>query len=153
MMQEQVGVVLEVSGSMAKVKATRHSDCENCGACPGNQAMVLEARNPVGAKPGQRVAFEVKEVNMLKAAFIVYMLPLVAIFLGAWGGNWVSHHFGLPVLLLQITGDYWLLFCQLSILNFLTAPPMATAKCSLSSPAFYPRHGIIFPQALPHIFC
>ncbi|ATW25904.1 SoxR reducing system RseC family protein [Candidatus Formimonas warabiya] len=104
MMQEQVGVVLEVSGSMAKVKATRHSDCENCGACPGNQAMVLEARNPVGAKPGQRVAFEVKEVNMLKAAFIVYMLPLVAIFLGAWGGNWVSHHFGLPVLLLQITG-------------------------------------------------
>lgn len=104
MMQEQVGVVLEVSGNKAKVKTSRHSDCENCGACPGNQAMIVEAQNPVGAKPGQRVELEIKEVNMLKAAFIVYMLPLIAIFLGALGGTWIGQELDYPVLMFQIIG-------------------------------------------------
>lgn len=89
-MQQQEGIVLEVIGQMAKVKTSRHNDCENCGACPGNAAIVLEARNPVGAKPGQLVVVEVKEVNMLKAAFIVYVAPLIAIFCGAALGDSVA---------------------------------------------------------------
>ncbi|XER06552.1 hypothetical protein SRRS_20920 [Sporomusa rhizae] len=76
---------------MAKVKASRHSDCENCGNCPGSSAIVVEALNPVGAQRGQRVAIEIKEVNMLKAAFIVYMLPLIAAVAGAFAGNYIAN--------------------------------------------------------------
>ncbi len=87
---QQEGIVLEVFDGTAKVKTSRHNDCENCGACPGNSAIVLEADNSLGAKPGQRVAVEVQEVNMLKAAFIVYVLPLIAIFVGVLIGNVVA---------------------------------------------------------------
>lgn len=103
--KQQEGIVLEVmGGNLAKVKASRHNDCENCGACPGNSAMVLEALNDVGAKPGQRVAFEVREVNMLKAAFIVYILPLIAVFIGAVAGGSVADRLGSQALWWQITG-------------------------------------------------
>lgn len=101
----QEGIVLELlADGMAKVKTSRHNDCENCGACPGNSAMVLTARNPLGAKPGQLVAIEVKEVNMLKAAFIVYMQPLLAAFGGAVGGWLAAERLGMDVLMLQILG-------------------------------------------------
>ncbi len=101
----QEGIVLELlPDGTAKVKTSRHNDCENCGACPGNSAMVLTARNPLGAKPGQQVAIEIKEVNMLKAAFIVYMQPLLAAFLGSLAGWWLAEQWGLALLALQILG-------------------------------------------------
>lgn len=81
---------MEVFEGMAKVKASRHSDCENCGSCPGSNAIIVEALNPVGAQIGQLVAIEVKQVNMLKAAFIVYMLPLVAAVVGVFAGTYLA---------------------------------------------------------------
>ncbi|WP_243650516.1 SoxR reducing system RseC family protein [Anaerospora hongkongensis] len=66
------------------MKTTRHNDCENCGDCPGNSAIVISVNNALGAKLGQRVAIEVKEVNVLKSAFIVYILPLIAILQEPW---------------------------------------------------------------------
>lgn len=102
--KQQEGIVLEVVGDMAKVKTSRHNDCENCGACPGNSAMVLDALNQVGAKPGQRVAIEVQEINMLKAAFIVYILPLIAVFIGALLGGVLAQKFGSESLWFQVIG-------------------------------------------------
>lgn len=84
--KQQEGIVVAVSDGMAKVRTSRHSDCENCGACPGNTAIVLDARNPVQARQGQWVMVEVKDVNMLKAAFIVYLLPLIAVCGGVLAG-------------------------------------------------------------------
>ena len=101
---QQEGIVLEVFDGTAKVKTSRHNDCENCGACPGNSAIVLEADNSLGAKPGQRVAVEVQEVNMLKAAFIVYVLPLIAIFVGVLIGNVVAEKLGYAALWFQVGG-------------------------------------------------
>lgn len=104
MSKQQEGLVVEVSGSMAKVKASRHSDCDNCGACPGNTAIVVEALNLAAAKPGQRVAIEIRQVNMLKAAFIVYMAPLIAAFAGAITGNYASTFIGIDSLIASIAG-------------------------------------------------
>lgn len=100
----QEGIILEVGNHMAKVKTSRHNDCENCGACPGNSALVLEARNDIGAKLGQRVAIEVKEINMLKAAFIVYILPLITVFIGVVAGGFFAENFGYQPLLFQVIG-------------------------------------------------
>lgn len=102
--KQQEGVVLEIIGNLAKVKTSRHNDCENCGACPGNSAMVLEALNTVGAKPGQRVAVEVQEINMLKAAFIVYILPLIAVFVGALLGGIFAQKIGNESIWFQVMG-------------------------------------------------
>lgn len=104
MTKQQEGIVLEVSGRMAKVKTSRHNDCENCGSCPGNSAIVLEAGNPLEAQPGQRVLVEVKEVNMLKAAFVVYILPLIAAFTGVVLVALAAEKFAQPVVIFQIFG-------------------------------------------------
>ena len=104
MQKQQEGMVLEVSGRMAKVKTSRHNDCENCGACPGNSAMVLDARNYVEAKPGQRVLVEIKEINMLKAAFTVYILPLLAALVGAVIGDFIGTFLGLEELISRLIG-------------------------------------------------
>ena len=85
-MQTGEGLVIEVSGNIAKIKAGRHNDCKNCGACPGNDAIILSAKNPIGAMPGQRVVFELKEINAVKGAFIVFILPLIVVFVGVMLG-------------------------------------------------------------------
>lgn len=103
-MEEQQGIVIATNGQMAKVKASRHNDCENCGACPGNSAMVLDMLNPLGAKPGQRVAFEIQQTNMLKAAFVVYVLPLIAMFVGALAGSYLAGHLHYSALPCEVAG-------------------------------------------------
>lgn len=104
MRQEETGVVIEISGNMAKVKAARHGDCENCGSCPGDSAMVLDVFNPLDAKPGQKVAFEIPQSNMLLAAFMVYIMPLIAAALGAVAGWFIATSFGLPMVPMEIAG-------------------------------------------------
>lgn len=104
MKKEQEGIVIDTAGSVAKIKVSRHGDCKNCGSCPGDSAMVLDAQNPINAKPGQHVVFEVKEVNMLKAAFIVYILPLIATFIGVAAGQLLAKKLGYNVSTFQIIG-------------------------------------------------
>ncbi len=85
-MQTGEGLVIEVSGNIAKIKTGRHNDCKNCGACSGNDAIIISAKNPKGAMPGQRVAYEVKEINAVKGVFIVFVLPLIVVFVGVMLG-------------------------------------------------------------------
>jgi len=84
------GIIIAVNGEVARVRTSRHSDCENCGACPGTSAMVLEAANPLGAKVGQRVFVTIEETSMLKATFITYIMPLVFAAVGAALGGIVA---------------------------------------------------------------
>ncbi|MBV7276784.1 SoxR reducing system RseC family protein [Clostridiaceae bacterium UIB06] len=104
MIKENEGVVIEVNGEMARVKSSRHGDCKNCGACPGDNATILDVQNSLGAKPGQRVVFEMKEANMIKAAFVVYIMPLVAAFLGAVIGTWLGGKVQMSLQPFQIGG-------------------------------------------------
>ena len=104
MKRESEGIVIETSESIAKVRASRHEDCKSCGACAGDNAIVVDAKNPVGAKPGQHVVFEIKDAHMLRAAFIVYILPLIAIFVGALLGTWVGNYVGHSEIAFQIGG-------------------------------------------------
>ena len=95
MNQLEEGIVIETNGNLAKVQASRHGDCKNCGACPGDQAMVVEVINDIGARKGQFVAFEVKEENLLKSSLVLFVLPLAAAAAGAALGNLLSAGLGL----------------------------------------------------------
>jgi len=114
--KEEEGIVIEIfEGNMAKVKVGRHGECKNCGACPGDSALVIEAQNLIGAKAGQRAVFEMKETNMLMAAFVVYIAPLIAILVGVIVGQGIAVKFGYSVQGFQIGGG--ILTFLLSILN------------------------------------
>ncbi|OOM72519.1 SoxR reducing system RseC family protein [Clostridium sp. BL-8] len=103
-MKTEQGLVIETSNDMAKVRVGRHNDCKNCGACPGNDSIIISADNKIGAKPGQRVSFEVKETNVLSAAFIVFVLPLIALFIGVMVGGFLGQYIGANIRMLQIIG-------------------------------------------------
>ncbi|WP_099468052.1 SoxR reducing system RseC family protein [Konateibacter massiliensis] len=89
-MKTAEGIVIEVVGNTARIKVGKHNDCQNCGACPGSNSVVVSAKNPQGAKPGQRVIFEVKETNALIAAFIVFIFPLIGILVGVLLGGLIG---------------------------------------------------------------
>ena len=101
-MQTGEGLVIEVSGDIAKIRAGRHNDCKNCGACPGNDAIVISAKNPIGAVQGQRVAFEVKEANAVKGIFIVFILPLILVFFGVMLGWLIGRLIGGYILTFEV---------------------------------------------------
>lgn len=104
MENSQEAIVLAVDGAVAKIKVARHLSCENCGACPGSAAMVIDALNHVNARPGQKVLVSMKEVNMVKAAFIVYILPLLALFAGMAVGGYIAAFFIVDPIWGQVIG-------------------------------------------------
>lgn len=103
-MEREEGLVLETEGRIAKIKVGRHSECKSCGACPGNDSAVITAKNDIGAVPGQRVIFEANEVNSLKGAFVVFVLPLIGVFLGAILGGRIGELLEYPVIPGRIIG-------------------------------------------------
>ncbi len=103
-MKTEQGLVIEVNNDVAKIKVGRHSDCKNCGACPGSDSIIISANNKIGAKPGQRVSFEVKEANFLGATFIVFILPLIALFIGVMLGEVIGKNMGLSMPMFQVIG-------------------------------------------------
>ena len=114
--KEEEGIIIEIfENNIAKVKVGRHNECKNCGACPGDSSVVIEAQNPIGARTGQRISFEMKETNMLMAAFIVYIAPLIAVVLGIVGGGAIAAKFAYSVRGFQIGGG--ILTFTLSVLN------------------------------------
>ena len=63
-------------------------DCHKCSGCgAAKEAVVFNADNPIGAKAGELVKVESSTAPVLKAAVVLYVLPLVLFFLGYWLGT------------------------------------------------------------------
>ena len=103
-MKTEQGIIIEVIDNVAKIKVGRHNDCSNCGACPGSDSVIISANNKIGATVGQRVIFDVKEVNVLRGAFIVFIMPLIAIFIGVLVGGEIGRYIGSNIHIFQIAG-------------------------------------------------
>lgn len=86
-MEQLVRVKKTLDNGTAQVIHIRESacsgDCHKCSGCGAAQeAIVFEARNPIGAKTGDFVTVESETGPVLKAAVVLYMLPLALFFLG-----------------------------------------------------------------------
>ncbi|MGI6605140.1 MAG: SoxR reducing system RseC family protein [Firmicutes bacterium] len=103
---QQVGVVVGVVGERAKVKVCRTTACNHCGRCPEEdrpslgllespKEIVVDALNEAQATQGQTVVLAASDGSVLLAAFLAYMVPLIAFFLGAFVGNWLFPILGL----------------------------------------------------------
>ena len=58
-------------------------DCHKCSGCgAAKEAILLEANNPIGAKMGNLVMIESETGPVLKAAAVMYLLPMVLFFAG-----------------------------------------------------------------------
>ncbi|MCJ7499611.1 SoxR reducing system RseC family protein, partial [bacterium] len=90
-MLKETATVVSTSPGQAKVAIVRSEACGNCpsksmcSTASGN-INVLEVRNPVEAKPGQKVIVELGPAALVKATAMVYLLPATAMVTGATAG-------------------------------------------------------------------
>lgn len=90
-MEQRVRVQKCNADGTAQVLRLRESacsgDCHKCSGCGAvQQSMLLTARNPVGAKPGDLVVIQSASGPVLAGAAVLYMVPLVLFFLGYFLG-------------------------------------------------------------------
>lgn len=105
---EQVGIVVELKNNNAKVQFKRASACgENCAMCGGCEALnsFVVAKNEINANVGDSVIIETDTKNVLLAAFLVYILPLLLgiTTYGLFGIFWGIVLFFVPFVVLFLT--------------------------------------------------
>lgn len=80
-MEQTVRVICLLPEQMAQVQLVRQSacsgDCHQCAGCgAAKQTLIFQARNPIGAVPGDVVSVQSDASPVLKAAAMLYLLPL-----------------------------------------------------------------------------
>ncbi len=93
-MLEEEGIIVDLVDGKAVVKAHRSGMCNSCTASrschsEGEKDMIIEVRNPVNAKLGQRVKIALSSGSVIYASIIIYLVPLISLFIGAITGKWV----------------------------------------------------------------
>ncbi|MGX8795562.1 SoxR reducing system RseC family protein [Fusibacter sp. JL298sf-3] len=89
---ERMGMIIESKGAVAKIKLMRHTACGSCGACQlgdDQKDILLTAKNEVSAEIGDVVEVGMPTAGILSAAFIMYVIPLIGLFLGLGIGTLV----------------------------------------------------------------
>lgn len=76
--------------SVPRKSACGH-DCEECAGCGVSGVSVhARARNPVGARPGQKVVVESSTRKLLGIVAFVYLIPVVLFFVGYFGTGFLG---------------------------------------------------------------
>lgn len=117
-MIEEVGTVVELKGKhTAVVMCKKSSLCENCatqGSCvlgDDDRTRLIEAQNSLGAAIGDKVLIATTTKSFLQSSFLLYIVPLIALVVGAVAGKLVGENLdtGLdPNLLSAIFGVFFM---------------------------------------------
>lgn len=91
-MQQLVRVKETFEDGTATVVHVRQSacsgDCHKCSGCGAAQeTIMLKAKNPIGAGRGDLVTLESATGPVLKAAAVLYLIPMVLFFAGYFAGD------------------------------------------------------------------
>ena len=96
-MIEEFGVVVSLkSDEIALVTCIKTSACKGCagekmcslGRDDGKR--LVEVHNPLHAKPGDKVKIATSNSAFYKSSFLVYILPLILLLIGAGLGQWLG---------------------------------------------------------------
>lgn len=96
-MIEEVGSVVELKGKeVASVLCAKQSFCEHCASMESCQigsdgrSRVVEAYNGLGARVGDRVRLATSTRTFLQSSFILYIVPLIFLLVGAVSGQLIG---------------------------------------------------------------
>ena len=101
---EEGTIISLLDNGLAEIKVGRHSDCIACGACDGANDIGVKALNPVGAKVGQHVSFELRETNIVVGAFVCFIMPLLVAVIGAFLGYLAGQNGSVDTVQAEIVG-------------------------------------------------
>ncbi len=91
---EEPGKVMTIAGDRAEVEVTPGDACAHCGASgfcnwSGRKYRLVAARNPVGARVGDRVVVRTPEQGRYRSAVVVFGLPVAMMVIGIVVGSLV----------------------------------------------------------------
>ncbi len=90
----QVGEVTAVHGNTATVKVQQHPACaacrQKCAIAHEAKEVSVVAENYAQAEVGDCVNIELSDTKVLKAAFLMYIVPVLMLFAGVGIGMWVG---------------------------------------------------------------
>lgn len=100
-MATETGIVIKTGPSGAHVRTVKSSACKACAArdgchtLGGGKEMEAEAVNTVGAKVGDEVIISFENASLVKASFLVYIVPILGLIAGAVIGQEIAPDYGL----------------------------------------------------------
>ena len=92
-MATEQGTVIKIDAQGTWVKTSQSSACAGCsakGSClskPGGDEREVNAINTVGAVVGDRIVLGIESAPLLKATFLLYVFPIIALIFGAFLGH------------------------------------------------------------------
>ena len=115
-MATEEGIVIHTHAALARVKTTKSSSCKACTAkdsChvmeTGN-VMEVDAINGAGAREGDRILLHFETASLMKACFLLYLLPVGFMLMGAVFGHWLALKASMNVSLLSAGFGFLSLF-------------------------------------------
>ena len=95
---EDVGIIKDIVNGMLQVSIPSSSRCRACGVCSSAQGkeMLLTVYNRGDFAIGDRVKIKIEGRNLLFASFVVYIVPLLDMFISFFIGWYLTNKFGNP---------------------------------------------------------
>ena len=112
-MSTEQGVVEKIENGFAWVRAQRKSACgtcanmAHCSSIDGGKQMMVKVNNVLNAQKGDSVEFHLNSAFLLKCTFIIYIVPVLGLIMGAISATPIanligmSHSFALVLLTLS----------------------------------------------------
>ena len=90
------GTVIDIKGKKMTMRLETNETCKHCGGCEivGDQAILADIDNTVGAKKGDMVLIENKAQSIVIAALLIYIMPLIFLVGGYFLGLLATDYFG-----------------------------------------------------------
>ncbi len=112
------GIVTKVYSSTAWVKCTKCAACESCsakgfcdtGGGTSNDDVEIEAINAAKAKVNDKVVINFETSSLLKATFLVYMIPVLFLIIGVVIGEKLAPILNYDQTILSIIVGFLFLF-------------------------------------------
>jgi len=97
------GIVIKIDAHGTWVKTVKTGACAGCsarGSChaqSGGEEMEVNVLNDIGAKVGDRIVLGIETASLLRASFLLYLFPILALMAGAFAGNGLAALFAADV--------------------------------------------------------
>ena len=117
------GIVIHTHDRLARVKTSKSSSCkactgrDSCHVSETGNVMEVDAINGAGAREGDRILLQFETSSLLKACFLLYMLPVGFMLMGAILGHWLALKTGINTSLSSAGLGFLLLFLSFMVIR------------------------------------
>jgi sigma-E factor negative regulatory protein RseC len=144
---KEQGIIQEIKRHKAVVRVQQTSACAHCqsrASCDvSKRDMLIEVSNDLHAKEGDYVEISVPEGTVLKLSLFVYIMPIMALFLGAFLGAAVALPLQMDSTVASILGGGCCMGIVYLVLRKLNKKAESTRR-------YFPHMIRILPSTAPH---